>query len=108
IYSLDISLMGPAFFFYPLYPPAEGIPLDFSLAQEALTISTIPDIIILPSDMKYFIKVLSLGGRNEGEEQKKCVCVNPGRLAKGEGSGTFAEIYYHGSPEMMNASIISI
>ncbi|KAK9188746.1 hypothetical protein WN944_020151 [Citrus x changshan-huyou] len=86
----------------------EGIPLDFSLAQEALTISTIPDIIILPSDMKYFIKVLSLGGRNEGEEQKKCVCVNPGRLAKGEGSGTFAEIYYHGSPEMMNASIISI
>lgn len=94
--------------FYPLYPPAEGIPLDFSLAQEALTISTIPDIIILPSDMKYFIKVLSLGGRNEGEEQKKCVCVNPGRLAKGEGSGTFAEIYYHGSPEMMNASIISI
>lgn len=55
-----------------------------------------------------WVQVLSLGGRNEGEEQKKCVCVNPGRLAKGEGSGTFAEIYYHGSPEMMNASIISI
>ncbi|KAL5760099.1 hypothetical protein ACOSQ2_018937 [Xanthoceras sorbifolium] len=94
--------------FYPLYPPAEGIPLDFSLAPEALSISSIPDIIILPSDMKYFIKVLSLEGRIEGEEQKKCVCVNPGRLAKGEGGGTFAELYYHGSPDLMNASIIGI
>ncbi|KAK2636699.1 hypothetical protein Ddye_031491 [Dipteronia dyeriana] len=94
--------------FYPLYPPAEGIPLDFSLAPEALTISSIPDIIVLPSDMKYFIKVLSLGGRSEGEEEKKCVCVNPGRLAKGEGGGTFAELHYHGSPDMMNASIIGL
>ncbi|KAL5827008.1 hypothetical protein ACOSQ3_018853 [Xanthoceras sorbifolium] len=94
--------------FYPLYPPAEGIPLDFSLAPEALSISSIPDIIILPSDMKYFIKVLSLEGRIEGEEQKKCVCVNPGRLAKGEGGGTFVELYYHGSPDLMNASIIGI
>ncbi|KAL5762334.1 hypothetical protein ACOSP7_018598 [Xanthoceras sorbifolium] len=94
--------------FYPSYPPAEGIPLDFSLAPEALSISSIPDIIILPSDMKYFIKVLSLEGRIEGEEQKKCVCVNPGRLAKGEGGGTFAELYYHGSPDLMNASIIGI
>ncbi|KAI9170464.1 hypothetical protein LWI28_028412 [Acer negundo] len=95
-------------YFYPLYPPAEGIPLDFSLAPEALNISSIPDIIILPSDMKYFIKVLSVGGRSEGEEEKKCVCVNPGRLAKGEGGGTFAELHYHGSPDMMNASIIGL
>lgn len=43
--------------FYPLYPPAEGIPLDFSLAPEAIEISLIPDILILPSDMKYFVKV---------------------------------------------------
>ncbi|KAJ0094674.1 hypothetical protein Patl1_16868 [Pistacia atlantica] len=93
--------------FYPLYPPAEGIPLDFSLAPEALNITSIPEIIILPSDMKYFVKVLSLGG-NEGEEQKKCICINPGRLAKGEGGGTFAELNYHGSPDMMNASIIGI
>ncbi|XP_031269797.1 LOW QUALITY PROTEIN: DNA polymerase alpha subunit B [Pistacia vera] len=93
--------------FYPLYPPAEGIPLDFSLAPEALNITSIPEIIILPSDMKYFVKVLSLG-ENEGEEQKKCICINPGRLAKGEGGGTFAELNYHGSPDMMNASIIGI
>ncbi|CAK7327411.1 unnamed protein product [Dovyalis caffra] len=89
--------------FYPLYPPAEDIPLDFSLAPEALNITSIPDILILPSDMKYFIKVLSLG---EGEEQRKCICINPGRLAKGEGGGTFAELNYQGSPDKMNASII--
>ncbi|XP_050207491.1 uncharacterized protein LOC126656912 [Mercurialis annua] len=94
--------------FYPLYPPAEDVPLDFSLAPEALHIPSVPDILILPSDMKYFIKVLSLGGKTEGEEQKKCICINPGRLAKGEGGGTFAEINYRGSPDKMNASITGI
>ncbi|GAV90433.1 DNA_pol_E_B domain-containing protein/Pol_alpha_B_N domain-containing protein [Cephalotus follicularis] len=94
--------------FYPLYPPAEIVPLDFSLAPEALDISSIPDILIIPSDMKYFIKVLSLGGKIEGEEPVKCICINPGRLAKGEGGGTFIELNYQGSHEMMNASIIGI
>lgn len=94
--------------FYPLYPPVEGIPLDFSLAPEALHISSIPDILILPSDMKYFVKVLSLGEGGEGEEQVKCICVNPGRLAKGEGGGTFAELNYSEGPDRSNASIIGI
>ncbi|CAL1413478.1 unnamed protein product [Linum trigynum] len=95
--------------FYPLYPPAEDVPLDFSLSPKALHIaSPPPDILILPSDMKYFIKVLTLGGTTEGEEQKKCICINPGRLAKGEGGGTFAELDYSGSPDRMNASILSI
>ncbi|GMI90207.1 DNA polymerase alpha 2, EMBRYO DEFECTIVE 2814 [Hibiscus trionum] len=95
--------------FYPLYPPAEGVPIDFSLAPEALHISSVPDLLILPSDIKYFVKVLSVGGTNEGEEQmKRCVCINPGRLAKGEGGGTFVELKYQGSPDKMNASIISI
>ncbi|PON82786.1 DNA polymerase alpha, subunit B [Trema orientale] len=94
--------------FYPLYPPAESIPLDFSLAPEALEISLIPDILILPSDMKYFAKVLTLGGRGEGEEQVKCICVNPGRLSKGEGGGTFVELNYYGNPDTTNASIIGI
>ncbi|EEF47552.1 DNA polymerase alpha subunit B [Ricinus communis] len=94
--------------FYPLYPPAEDVPLDFSLAPEALHIPSVPHILIVPSDMKYFIKVLSLGGRIEGEEQTKCVCINPGRLAKGEGGGTFVELNYRGSPDKMNASVIGI
>ncbi|CAJ2668014.1 unnamed protein product [Trifolium pratense] len=43
--------------FYPLYPPAESVPLDFSLAPEALQLSLVPDVLILPSDIKYFVKM---------------------------------------------------
>ncbi|KAG7586165.1 DNA polymerase alpha/epsilon subunit B [Arabidopsis thaliana x Arabidopsis arenosa] len=91
--------------FYPLYPPPESLPYDSSLAPKALQISSIPDILLLPSDMRYFVKILSLG---EEENAAKCVCVNPGRLAKGEGAGTFVELTYKGGPESMHASIISI
>ncbi|CAK9155820.1 unnamed protein product [Ilex paraguariensis] len=94
--------------FYPLYPPAEGTPLDFSLSPEALQISSIPDILILPSDLAQFVRVLSLGGRSDAEEQVKCICVNPGRLARGEGGGFFVELNYHGSPENTTASVILI
>ena len=31
--------------------------MDFSLAPEALNISAVPDLLILPSDFKYFVKV---------------------------------------------------
>ncbi|KAJ7945513.1 DNA polymerase alpha subunit B [Quillaja saponaria] len=92
--------------FYPLYPPAEAIPMDFSLAPEALQLSSIPDILILPSDIKYFVKVIS-DGESEGQ-QVKCISVNPGRLAKGEGGGTFAELDYNAGPDTINASIIGI
>lgn len=49
--------------FYPLYPPAESVPLDSSLAPEALQLSLIPDVLILPSDIKYFVKVNDCLGR---------------------------------------------
>lgn len=94
--------------FYPLYPPAEGIPLDFSLAPEALEISSIPDILILPSDLTHFVRVVSFGGKTVGEEQVKCLCVNPGRLARGEGGGFFVELNYYGSPDSATASVIRI
>lgn len=55
------------------------------------------------------MQVLSLGGKVEGEEEQvKSICVNPGRLAKGEGGGTFVELNYYGNPDSINASIISI
>ncbi|KAK7312005.1 hypothetical protein RJT34_10532 [Clitoria ternatea] len=92
--------------FYPLYPPAESVPLDFKLAPEALQLSLVPDLLILPSDIKYFIKVLS--SENEGTNHKKCIAVNPGRLAKGEGGGTFVELDYCGGSDKINASIVSI
>lgn len=34
--------------------------------------------------------------------------MNPGRLAKGEGGGTFVELNYFGRPDQINASVVSI
>ncbi|CAL5413125.1 unnamed protein product [Camellia sinensis] len=85
--------------FYPLYPPMEDTPVDFSLAPEALQIPCNLDILILSSDLAHFVKVLSIGDKNDGEEQAKCICVNPGRLARGEGAGFFVELNYGGSPD---------
>nr|CAD1820003.1 unnamed protein product [Ananas comosus var. bracteatus] len=92
--------------YYPLYPPAVGVPLDFSLAPEALEILPSPDVLLLPSDLAPFIKLLSV--REGNEEEKRCMCVNPGRLAKGIGGGTFVELYYCEDVDNTNASIIRI
>ncbi|CAL4896390.1 unnamed protein product [Urochloa decumbens] len=91
--------------YYPLYPPA-GVPLDFSLAKEALEISSAPDVLLLPSDLAPFVKVLSLG---EGsDDQKQFICMNPGRLSKGIGGGTFVELFYNEDANKTNAFIIRI
>ncbi|CAL5433535.1 unnamed protein product [Camellia sinensis] len=94
--------------FYPLYPPMEDTRVDFSLASEALQIPCNLHILILSSDLDHFVKVLSIGDKNDGEEQAKCICVNPGRLARGEGAGFFVELNYGGSPDSASASVISI
>jgi len=99
-------MFGTSCSYYPLYPPAGGVPLDFSLAKEALEISSTPDVLLLPSDLAPFVKVLSLG---EGsDDQKQFICLNPGRLAKGIGGGTFVELYYNEDTSRTNASIIRI
>ncbi|KAK9120006.1 hypothetical protein Scep_018099 [Stephania cephalantha] len=94
--------------FYPLFPPSEDVPLDLSLAPKALQISSIPDLLILPSDLAPFVKVLSIDESSNGGEQVKCICVNPGRLAKGVGGGTFVELNFDASNDRTNASIIRI
>ncbi|GAA0154934.1 DNA-directed DNA polymerase [Lithospermum erythrorhizon] len=93
--------------FYPLYPPAEAVPVDFSLAAEVLEISSIPDILIIPSDLANFVRVLSVGKIND-EEEIKCICVNPGRLARGEGGGFFVELNFKGHADSTTASVIRI
>ncbi|KAG0455008.1 hypothetical protein HPP92_024300 [Vanilla planifolia] len=92
--------------YYPLYPPSMGVPLDLSLAPEALDISSIPELLLLPSDLAPFVKVLSY--QNGDEKGKGCMCVNPGRLAKGIGGGTFVELNYLKDPDNSYASIIRI
>lgn len=53
------------------------------------------------------MQVLTLEEANEGKAMK-CMCMNPGRLAKGIGGGTFVEVNYNGDLESTNASIIRI
>ncbi|CAM6127178.1 unnamed protein product [Calypogeia fissa] len=90
--------------FYPLFPPPPGTPLDLSLVPEALSISEIPDILILPSDLAPFVKVLSHSSfwksQNEdgsgpnllGSMTSSTLCINPGRLTKGLSGGSFSEM----------------
>ncbi|XP_020571946.1 DNA polymerase alpha subunit B [Phalaenopsis equestris] len=92
--------------FYPLYPPSESVPLDLSLAPEALDIPSTPDVLLLPSDLAPFVKALSY--ESSGEEGVSCMCVNPGRLAKGIGGGTFVELNYNKDSKNSYASIIRI
>ncbi|XP_039257400.2 DNA polymerase alpha subunit B-like [Styela clava] len=67
--------------FYPLYPSNESVNVDWIAAEQYGAIPQRPDIAILPSDLKCFIK--NIDG---------CVCINPGRLAKGMTGGTFTQI----------------
>lgn len=49
-----------------------------------------------------------LSSESEGINNTKCIAVNPGRLAKGEGGGTFVELDYCGDSNLINASIVGI
>ncbi|KAL9897781.1 DNA polymerase alpha subunit B isoform 2-T2 [Glossina fuscipes fuscipes] len=65
--------------FYPLNPPIEDtINFDSDLASKFANIDQIPNIIILPSDQKCFLRLVN-----------GCLAINPGRLADING-GTFA------------------
>ncbi|MGH0169931.1 UNVERIFIED_CONTAM: hypothetical protein FKN15_057985 [Acipenser sinensis] len=68
--------------FYPLYPPAEEMNVDCEQFQAYAQLPVTPDIFITPSELRYFIKDV-IG----------CVCVNPGRLTKGQVGGTYGRLF---------------
>lgn len=43
--------------FYPLYPPSKDMCIDHELLEQHGFIEYIPHILILPSTLRYFIKV---------------------------------------------------
>jgi DNA polymerase alpha subunit B len=43
--------------FYPLYPPAEEMNLDLELWAKYAALEVTPHILILPSDLRCFVKV---------------------------------------------------
>ncbi|RXM95318.1 DNA polymerase alpha subunit B [Acipenser ruthenus] len=68
--------------YYPLYPPAEEMNVDYEQFQAYAQLPVTPDIFITPSELRYFIKDV-IG----------CVCVNPGRLTKGQVGGTYGRLF---------------
>ncbi|XP_053735684.1 DNA polymerase alpha subunit B [Synchiropus splendidus] len=67
--------------YYPLYPPAEEVNMDYERFQSFGQMAVTPDVLLVPSEMRYFIK-----------DVVGCVCVNPGRLTKGQVGGTYGRL----------------
>ncbi|XP_025911505.1 DNA polymerase alpha subunit B [Apteryx rowi] len=68
--------------YYPLYPPAEEMNVDYETFYSHAALPVTPDVLVAPSELRYFVKDV-LG----------CVCVNPGRLTKGQVGGTYGRLY---------------
>lgn len=43
--------------YYPLHPPAEDVNLDYEQFEKHALLPYNPDILVLPSDLRYFAKV---------------------------------------------------
>ncbi|XP_040265898.1 DNA polymerase alpha subunit B isoform X1 [Bufo bufo] len=65
--------------YYPLYPPHEEINIDYEAHYNYAIMPVTPDVFIIPSELRFFIKDIS-----------GCICINPGRLTKGMVGGTYA------------------
>ncbi|KJE90464.1 hypothetical protein CAOG_01774 [Capsaspora owczarzaki ATCC 30864] len=66
--------------FYPLFPPALGTNTELTHRKQ-LDLPVTPDVLILPSDLKFFAKIV-----------QQTVCVNPGRLTRDKTGGTYAKL----------------
>ncbi|XP_057634453.1 DNA polymerase alpha subunit B [Chionomys nivalis] len=73
--------------YYPLYPPHEDMAIDYENFYTYAQLLVTPDVFIVPSELRYFVKDI-LG----------CVCMNPGRLTKGQVGGTFGRLYLRRQP----------
>ncbi|XP_033123585.1 DNA polymerase alpha subunit B-like [Anneissia japonica] len=67
--------------YYPLYPPPCGVPVDYEQFERYAKMSVTPDVLIVPSNLRYFLK-----------EVDDCLCINPGRLTKGQVGGTYGRL----------------
>eukprot|EP00039_Didymoeca_costata_P013829 m.216520 g.216520 ORF g.216520 m.216520 type:complete len:642 (+) comp15879_c0_seq5:111-2036(+) len=70
--------------YYPIVPTGKGVNMEFDHEKKIRLPKVTPDILLLPSDMKYFIK--NING---------CVTLNPGRLVKHNTGGTYARLSIH-------------
>ncbi|KAF2355617.1 DNA polymerase alpha/epsilon subunit B [Trinorchestia longiramus] len=66
---------------FPVYPPPDHLSLSPSLLHAHACLNFKPHVLILPSDIRNFIKNVS-----------DCVAVNPERLCKGKSGGCYARL----------------
>lgn len=71
--------------FYPLYPPAEDMNIDFEQLELLGQLNIQPHVLITPSDLMHFFKDVNGG-----------MVMNPQRLSKGAGGGVFARLAIQG------------
>lgn len=64
---------------YPLYPPSEDINLDLERVEQHALLEASPHLLLLPSDLATFVR-----------EVGATTVLNPGRLTKGAGPGTYS------------------
>jgi len=67
--------------FYPLYPPSEEMSVDYEQLESKATMHRAPHLLLLPSDLSHFVR-----------EVENCIVVNPGRVTRGQGPGTYARL----------------
>uniref|UniRef100_A0A3P9B5W9 DNA polymerase alpha subunit B n=1 Tax=Maylandia zebra TaxID=106582 RepID=A0A3P9B5W9_9CICH len=82
--------------YYPLYPPADEVNMDYEKFQSFGQMPLTPDILVVPSEMRYFVK-----------DVVGCVCVNPGRLTKGQVGGTYGRLLIQRSPQSEDRKRVS-
>jgi DNA polymerase alpha subunit B len=79
--------------FYPIFP--YGMPASIEHLHEYANLNKIPNIMILPSDLKYYIRDIN-----------GCLCVNPGHSYESGKLGTFARLVIQ-SPKDEKSKFIS-
>lgn len=68
---------------YPIYPPSYEVSLDTQLWSQYCEIDSIPHIMVLPSDNKYYTRDID-----------GCIIINPGKVVS-QNSGTFSRLEVH-------------
>jgi hypothetical protein len=66
---------------YPIFPPPQISEINLDDPENYLHISSIPDLLILPSSLTSFAKI---------PQGIDCIGVNPGSVAKGDSFGSYA------------------
>lgn len=61
-------------------PPADGVNVDTKLAHTFANLRTVPHVLILPSELKYFVR-----------DVQGTLAINPGRIVD-TNRGTFARL----------------